>query len=115
MKKILSLSLLLILSCSKEASEDIAIEIFQPEPVVPVVKYQLSVTAGEGGTVNTAGGEFVSGSQVTVTATPNSGYSFVDWTGDGYSTSSSFTFNLLSNTNLTANFQQIINLSLIHI
>ena len=85
------LTFLILFSCSKDASEDIAVEIFQPEPVVPVVKYQLSVTAGQGGTVNTTGGEFASGSPVTVTATPNSGYSFVDWTGDGYSTSSSFT------------------------
>ena len=101
--------LLIIFSCSKEASEDIGVEIFQPEPVAAVVKYQLSVTAAEGGTVSTSGGEFVSGSPITVTASPNSGYSFVNWTGDGSSTSSSFTFNLLSNTNLTANFQLIIN------
>ena len=101
--------MLIIFSCSKEASEDIGVDLVQPEPVAPVVKYQLSVTAAEGGTVSTSGGEFVSGSPITVTATPNSGYSFVNWTGDGSSTSSSFTFNLLSNTNLTANFQLIIN------
>jgi uncharacterized repeat protein (TIGR02543 family) len=100
-------SFILINSCSKEASEDIGIDLVQPEPVAPVVKYQLSVTAAEGGTVSTSGGEFVSGSPITVTATPNSGYSFVNWTGDGSSTSASFTFNILANTNLTANFQTI--------
>ena len=102
-------SLILIYSCSKEASEDIGIDLVQPEPVIPVVKYQLSVTAGEGGSVSTTGGEFTSGSPITVTATPNSGYSFVNWTGDGTSTNASFTFNILANTNLTANFQLIIN------
>lgn len=101
------LSLIFLFSCSKEASEDIGIDLVQPEPVAPVVKYQLSVTAAEGGTVSTSGGEFASGSPITVTATPNSGYSFVNWTGDGSSTNASFTFNILGNTNLTANFQAI--------
>ena len=42
----------LIYSCSKSIRRHY-IDLVQPEPVIPVVKYQLSVTVGEGGSVST--------------------------------------------------------------
>jgi hypothetical protein len=59
------------------------------------------------GTVS-GGGTFASGSSVTVTASPNAGYSFVNWTQNGVavSTSASYTFTLTANRTLVANFAQ---------
>ncbi|MFM7838821.1 MAG: InlB B-repeat-containing protein, partial [Chitinophagaceae bacterium] len=60
-----------------------------------------------GGTT-TGGGTYVTGVNVTVTATANSGYSFVSWTENGnqVSTTDSYTFNSSANRNLVANFAQ---------
>lgn len=61
-----------------------------------------------GGT--TAGsGIYASGSSVTVTATANTGYSFVNWTESGspVSTSATYTFSISANRNLVANFTAI--------
>ncbi len=44
---------------------------------------------------------------VTVTATPNDGYEFVNWTGDITSTEASFSFNIKQDVILTANFKLI--------
>jgi Divergent InlB B-repeat domain len=57
--------------------------------------------------VGTAGGgTFVGGGSYTVTATPNSGHTFVHWTENGrvVSTSESYTFTLSSNITLVADF-----------
>ena len=55
------------------------------------------------------GGSYGTGSSVTVTATPNTCYEFVNWT-DGetvVSASPSYTFTLAGNQTLTANFSPI--------
>jgi hypothetical protein len=52
------------------------------------------------------GGTFNSGDSVTVTASPNYGYSFVNWTENGtpVSTAASYNFTASANRTLTANF-----------
>ena len=71
------------------------------------VNYTVAVSASpsNGGTV-AGGGTFASGSSDTVTATPNSGYTFANWTENGtvVSTAASYTFTLTGNRNLVANF-----------
>ncbi len=59
----------------------------------------------EGGTV-TGRGSYFSGNNVVVTATPNSGYHFVNWTEGGteVSANTSYTFTINANRTLTANF-----------
>jgi hypothetical protein len=54
-------------------------------------------------------GTFASGSPVTVTATPNNGYTFTNWTLNGVvqSTSPNYNFTVSANENLTANFAPI--------
>ena len=54
----------------------------------------------------TGGGTYANGASVTVTATANSGYTFVDWSENGnqVSTNASYTFNISANRNLIANF-----------
>jgi len=58
------------------------------------------------GTV-TGGGTFAGGTSDTVTATPNSGHTFVHWTENGsvVSTSESYTFTVSTNVTLVADFK----------
>jgi uncharacterized repeat protein (TIGR02543 family) len=65
----------------------------------------VGATPSNGGTV-AGGGTFASGSSDTVTAAPNNGYTFANWTENGtvVSTAASYTFTLNGNRNLTANF-----------
>ena len=78
---------------------------------LPVFIYgQYTVTLDSipsaGGRVS-GGGTYDAGTNVTVTATPNSGYAFVNWTdGDGTEVSSlpDFSFEIFSDTTLIAHF-----------
>lgn len=74
----------------------------------PAGQARVFVTAlGQGGTVS-GGGTFALGSQVTVTATPNSGFYFKGWAYNGsaqiISTDASYTFTLQGQTDLVAMF-----------
>lgn len=72
-----------------------------------VNSYTIDVVAGpvERGFV-TGNGSYNHGASVTVTATPNDGFTFVNWTENGteVSTNSSYTFNAANNRSLVANF-----------
>ena len=71
------------------------------------VNYTLTITASpsNGGTT-TVGGTYPAGSSITVIATGNPGYRFVNWTENltVVSTSSTYTFTLNSNRDLVAHF-----------
>ena len=74
----------------------------------PAGQARVFVTAlGQGGTVS-GGGTFAINSQVTVTATPNSGFYFKGWANNGsaqiISTEASYTFTLQGQTDLVAMF-----------
>jgi hypothetical protein len=64
----------------------------------------------ETGGSTTGGGGFNYGASVTVTATPASGYLFINWTegGSAVSTNASYTFTVTSGRTLVANFNQIM-------
>jgi len=66
----------------------------------------LSANPAAGGSTN-GSGSFDAEANVTVTATPNNGYAFVNWTADGaeVSTNSSYTFAITAKTILVANFE----------
>ena len=70
--------------------------------------YTISVAANpiEGGMVS-GDGSFVLGTSITVTATANSGYKFLNWTEEGVVVSSnvSYTFTVNTNHSLVANFR----------
>jgi phospholipase C len=51
-------------------------------------------------------GSFASGPDVTLTATPNSGYTFTGWSGAGCSGTSTCSITVTSNTSVTATFTQ---------
>lgn len=73
----------------------------------PTYAVTVSANPAEGGTVS-GGGEATEGTEVTVTATPASGYHFVRWTENDttVSTDTSYTFNLEANRTLIAVFEQ---------
>jgi hypothetical protein len=76
----------------------------------PGTTYSLTVNAGSNGTISTPAGTTTrnAGEVVTITATPNSGYHFVNWTGDwgmiAHTTRASTTITINGNTTIQANF-----------
>ena len=98
MKKLLSLLSIfaIVLSCSSDETST---------PVTPpIVKYTITLSAGQGGTVSTTGGEYEAGQTVNVTATPQGEYIFKEWS-DG-NTNATRTITVSSNSTLTANFEK---------
>ncbi len=77
-----------------------------------ITQYSVSLSSNptNGGTY-TGGGLYNSGSSVTVTATPNNGYTFTNWTENGtiVSTSANYTFTITNNRSLVANFSIVNN------
>ena len=67
-----------------------------------------SCSPNNGGTV-AGGGSYMAGANVTLTATPNSGYMFSCWTENGevVSTQSTYSFQALSDRHLVANFMNL--------
>ena len=91
----------IVLSCSSdETSTPVT------PPPAPVAKYTITLTAGEGGTVSTTGGEYELGQTVSVTASPLPGYIFKSWS-DG-DTNSTRSIEITSETTLTAIFIMVI-------
>lgn len=70
--------------------------------------YTIIVSGTMGGTV-TGGGSYKEGDSVTVTASADEGYKFVNWTMDGVelSTDTEYSFTVSADCNLTANFEAI--------
>lgn len=78
---------------------------FQMQPQ----NYTITVSASprDGGTV-TGGGSYQQGQSCTVSATPNTGYTFTNWTENGnvVSTNANYTFTVTGNRTFVANFSQ---------
>ena len=100
MKKILALIFVISLfGCGSDEVSDVT-------PVAEAVTlFNLTVNASEGGEVDSVGGEYKSGTSVTLTAIPNEFYEFVDWSNG--STEAEISIIINSNTSITANFQKI--------
>ncbi len=85
----------LIAACSKESSvtEETQIQ-----------NFTLTVAANEGGSVSTTGGSYKKGTEVTITATPNSEFLFDRWSNG--STDNPIKLTVTSAMDLTATFQK---------
>ena len=96
MKKILALIFVISLfGCGSDEVSDVT-------PVAEAVTlFNLTVNASEGGEVDSVGGEYKSGTSVTLTAIPNEFYEFVDWSNG--STEAEISIIINSNTSITAN------------
>ena len=90
---------IIINACSSESTDE----------VQAIQKFTLIVNSSDGGSVNTVGGQYTKGSTVTVTASPNEGYTFSGWTGNSNSTEPSITLVMDGNISITASFTKIIN------
>ena len=77
---------------------------------VAPTNYTITATANpsNGGSVD-GGGTYASGSTCTLRATPNNGYTFVNWTKNGtqVSTNSMYSFTVTGNGSYVANFEPI--------
>ena len=82
---------------------------------IPAMEYAVSISVNptEGGTVS-GGGAYAAGASVTVTATPNTGYLFVNWTASGevVSRDASYTFTAAANRELVAVFEQLYSVNI---
>ena len=74
----------------------------------PALNYTLTVNLQGQGTVslNPSGGSYASGTQVTLTATPTSGWQFSGWSGDLSGSQNPATVTINSNKSITATFTQ---------
>jgi hypothetical protein len=119
MKKLpLYISLLFVLTCAKDSTEDNSsvyvappTNTTNPTTTPSVTQYTLTVTAETGGSVSTAGGTYNDGTSISITATPNEGYGFVGWNGSD-SSSSTISVTLTANTTIEALFGQLPQLTL---
>lgn len=75
----------------------------------PTVEFSLttSVSPDGAGSVTPASGTFEEGTQVTIEATANNGWKFVNWTGSQESEDNPLSFRMLSDANISANFSDI--------
>lgn len=89
MKKLLLFALLIVFSCTKD------------EPP----RFLLSISASVGGSVSTTGGEYAEGKSVTITATADPEYQFVNWSNG--STQNPLTITVMNDQLLSANFVKV--------
>jgi hypothetical protein len=85
----------------------VAVVIMTTSCVPPTYTLDVSANPSGGGSVSPSGGEYEAGEQVTLAATPASGYAFDYWSGGASNTTSSITITMDSDKSLTANFWTI--------
>lgn len=75
----------------------------------PTPTYTLSVSVNppQAGSVSPSGGEYESGLQITLNATPASGYTFDYWSGGASGSTSTITITMDSDKSLIANFEPV--------
>ncbi|MDX1642298.1 MAG: hypothetical protein R3220_11405, partial [Balneolaceae bacterium] len=88
---------LLITSCKKDANS----------PVAESFTLQTTVSPTEAGTVSPDGGSFDDGAQVELSATPNEGWIFSEWSGDLSGSNNPATFTIDKNMSINALFEQL--------
>lgn len=71
---------------------------------IKVYTLTVTVSPAEGGTVSPSGGTYDTGSVVTLTATPATGYAFDQWSGDVSGNVTSANITMDANKSVTANF-----------
>tara|TARA_B100001175_G_scaffold317928_1_gene337718 strand:+ start:9053 stop:10819 length:1767 start_codon:yes stop_codon:yes gene_type:complete len=67
-------------------------------------KFTVSVSASDGGSVSTLGGQYYENTSISITATPAQGFEFSGWTGETTLTGSSISVKVTSNLTIAANF-----------
>ena len=80
-----------------------------PTPEPTPVTYSVAVTAGNGGTATASAATIEQGKDVTLTATPDTGYEFTGWYNGTtmVSDANPYTFAVTGNINFVANFEAV--------
>ena len=76
------------------------------EIVEQVQKFTIEIISSDGGSISSTGGSFIEGSSFSVTANPNNGFSFVQWSNG--STSNPLELTVNSNQTIQAIFEENI-------
>jgi len=98
----------IIIACTIAIIVAIVLFHFEPwERTSSAETYTLTtvVSPSGAGSVSPSGGEYESGDQVTLTASPDSGYIFDYWSGGASGTTTTITITMDSDKSLTANFE----------
>ncbi len=74
---------------------------------IPPTTFALTTSASAGGTISPGSGTYNSGTVVTVTATPNAGFTFSGWSGALSGTTNPTTITMNAAKSVTANFTAI--------
>ncbi|OGS18591.1 MAG: hypothetical protein A3J83_01800 [Elusimicrobia bacterium RIFOXYA2_FULL_40_6] len=69
-----------------------------------IYTYTANVSPVNSGSISPVSGQFLAGSVLTLTATPNMGSTFTSWSGDASGTNPTTTLTMNSNKTVTANF-----------
>ncbi len=91
-------------SVSVIINSDISVVATFIEDIPGPVYFDLIVNVIGNGTVSTTGGTYEAGTDVTITATPDSDAQFIEWIGDVISTSSTITVSMVEDITVTATF-----------
>lgn len=85
----------------------VALHPWRPSVILPPLMHSLTlnVAPSAAGSVSPPGGEYASGVNVTLTATPASGYTFDYWSGAASGASASIAITMDSDKTVTANFR----------
>lgn len=97
-----------IVACAVVIIVAIVLSIIKPwEGTSSTETYTLTtfVNPSGAGSISPSGGEYESGVQVTLAASPSGGYSFGNWSGSASGTASTITIAMDSDKSLTANFR----------
>jgi len=85
----------------------VIIVLFSIKPWEQTYTLSVSVNPSQAGFVLPSGGEYKSGDQVTLTAIPNTGYTFDHWSGTTSATTSTVSITMDSHESLIAHFETI--------
>ena len=99
MKKLhyIFLGLSLVFGCADNSTSS-NLDIIEPE------LYTLSISNTNGGSVDSTGGTYESGDEITITATADEDYLFQNWSGDENSVANPLIFTIYDDVSVTANF-----------
>ena len=92
LKNLSLLFIVILISCKKDV-------------IIEQLSYTVQITSSSGGSVSSSGGSYAEGSEISITAIPNSQYRFSNWSNG--STQNPLVLTVNSNLNLIANFTQL--------
>ena len=104
----------IIVACAIAIIVTILLIHFEPWAGAPSAEtYTLTtvVSPSAAGSVSPSGGDYESGDQITLTASPASGYIFDYWSGSASGTTTTITITMNSDKSVTANFDEIEGIS----